>query len=169
MSIPQRRLFTWIIIASLFSGLLAGGNIYRYLLEVPAWKHLTIADWAIYSRHADLSNGLFLFPLEAIGSTVPLVIAAVIIIRNRPLVNPVAWPVYSATLLALAGIVLTLFAAPQMLRLQKTSIDPAIIQEIFDRFHYWGSWRAIAQVFSFVACIWAISKMPLLKPDSINT
>ena len=70
-------------IACIIGGLLADGNIYRYVIEVPAWRYLNITTWAEYSHHADLGNGLFLFPFEAIGGAIPLVVASIIIMSNE--------------------------------------------------------------------------------------
>jgi hypothetical protein len=77
----------------ILSGLLAGGNVYRYIIEVPAWHNLNINMWSRYSEHADLGNGLFLFPIEAVGSTVLLIISSAIYFGDTAL-KPVAWPLY---------------------------------------------------------------------------
>jgi hypothetical protein len=39
------RLQTLLTIACILSGFLAGENIYRYVLEVPAWQHINIINW----------------------------------------------------------------------------------------------------------------------------
>jgi hypothetical protein len=58
---------TLLIIAVLFSGLLAGGNIDRSLVAMPAWQEVGVTAWTEFSRHADLANGLILYPLEALA------------------------------------------------------------------------------------------------------
>jgi hypothetical protein len=154
-----RSLRILIPFACIISGFLAGGNIYRYIIEVPAWRHLDITMWAEYSRHADLGNGIFLFAMEAIGNTILLGTASVLILSGKPLLKTVALPVHSATFFALIGIGLTFFAAPIMLGLRKSITDPEIIGQAFKSFHFWGLLRAVAQVLSFFACVWAMRKL----------
>jgi hypothetical protein len=148
-----------ITVACIVSGFLAGGNIYRYIIEVPAWRHLDMSMWAEYSRHADLENGIFLFSIEAIGSVILLVSASIIILSGKSLFKTVALPVHFATFFALTGIGLTFFAAPIMLGLRKSVTDPEIIEQAFNSFHFWGLLRAVAQVLSFFGCVWAMSKL----------
>ena len=86
------------------NGLLAGGDFYRYIIEVPAWRHLSITEWAAYSRHADLGNGIFLFPIEAIGGAILLVTASIIVLSKKPAFAVVAWPLHIATFFPLRDL-----------------------------------------------------------------
>ena len=147
------RLRPLLVAACLLSGLLAGENIFRYAMEVPAWRHIPIDQWGEYSRHADLGNGVFLLPFEAIASAILLLIASVILTRQKEKLQAIALPVHAATLLALIGLVLTFFAAPYMLSLRSLGNDPVLLQQAFDHFHHWGFFRAIAQVLSFCCCV----------------
>jgi len=142
-----------ISLACLLSGLLAGENVFRYAMEVPGWRHIPIDQWGEYSLHADLGNGVFLLPFEAIVSALLLLIASVMIIRQKDKIQSMAWPVHAATLFALIGLVLTFFAAPYMLSVRSLGNDPVLLQQAFDHFHHWGFFRAIAQVLSFCFCV----------------
>src|SRR5215831_18834988 len=95
-----------IAISCLLGGALAGSDIYRYIIEVPAWRHLSINEWEKYSEHADLGNGLVLFPVEAIGSAIPLIIASIISLRSTTF-RPSSWLLLSSTVFAIMGLVLT--------------------------------------------------------------
>lgn len=150
---------TLISIACIVSGLLAGGNIYRYVIEVPSWRHLNVIDWAEYSLHADLGNGIYLFSGEAIGSAIFLIAASVIVLLRKPAFATVTLAVHTSTVFALVGLVFTLFAAPVMLRLQSAGNDVKFLQQTFESFHFWGRLRAVAQVLSFVSCVWAQGKV----------
>ena len=147
-------------IACLFGGLLAGTDIFRYIIEVPAWRHLNILGWKEYSLHADLGNGIWLFPTEAIGSALPLLLGSFIILKNKNMYRPLALPLHLATIFALAGLVFTFFAAPYMLHIPTTGKDPESLQQTFNSFHFWGSLRAVVQVLSFCACTWSMSRVP---------
>jgi len=49
--------------ASAVGGLLAGGNVDRFVVGMAAWRRIGTRAWADYSRHADLSaNGMVLYP-----------------------------------------------------------------------------------------------------------
>jgi hypothetical protein len=133
---PGNWLRLLITIACIAGGTLAGGNIYRYVIEVPAWRHLSITSWAAYSEHADLKNGIFLFPAQAIGTALPLLLASIIIVVRKPAFRSVALPVHCATFFSLMGLVLTLFAAPVMLNLTNLADDPETLQQAFDNFHF---------------------------------
>jgi hypothetical protein len=147
-----------LITSCCIGGLLAGGNVYRYIIEVPAWRHLDITDWSAYSKNADLGNGLFLFPIEAFGNALPLIIASAICLKNRNL-KPIASSLHVSTLFAIAGLALTFFAAPIMLHLPKIDGNIPLLQQAFNRFHFWGSLRGITQVLSFLFCVLVVSNM----------
>ena len=156
METKQTWLRILLPIACIISGILAGGNIDRYIVQVPAWHHVSILSWADYSRYADLGNGLFLYPFEAFGSFLPLLIASIIVINKK---NPASFPVLLATFFALLGLVFTIFAAPVMLSIKDMKNDPILLQRAFDTFHFWGTIRAVTQVLSFFACVWAMGKV----------
>jgi hypothetical protein len=142
-------------------GFLAGGDVYRYVIEVPAWRHLDPDSWLRYSKYADLNNGLFLFPFEAITGTLLLLIASAICLKKR-LVNFSALSLYVSAILAMVGLVLTLFAAPVMLNLPKLEGNTERIYQAFNEFHFWGLLRAIIQTISFVFSAFALSSIDKL-------
>jgi len=49
-----------IVSATLANGLLAGGDVDRWVLAMPAWQSVGVVGWANYSRLADLGNGFVL-------------------------------------------------------------------------------------------------------------
>jgi hypothetical protein len=153
-----KLLQTLVAISCLINGLLAGEDVYRYVIEVPAWRYLDVSLWAEYSRHADLGNGIFLFPIEALLGAILACIAAIIVMRNSTY-RPAATAVYATALLVLTGIGFTFFAAPQMLQLRSGNIPPEQVQQIFNNFHYWGKWRAVAQILSFIANLVALKRV----------
>jgi len=141
------------------AGFLAGGNLDRYMVQVPAFRHVDIVSWAMYSRHADLGNGLLLYPLEAISGFVFFIVASVMVIMHRPILNTVARPVHAAAVLAALGLFLTIFAAPIMLGVGTMPNNPAQLHAAFERFHFWGGIRAVVQILSFAAGIWGMIRI----------
>lgn len=158
MKSPVRALRIMISSACLIAGLLAGENIFRYTLEVPGWRHIDIAQWGEYSRHADLGTGIFLWPFEAISTSLLLLVSSVIIFRNKHL-QPAATTVYASAFFAMAGLGFTFFAAPYMLSVRNIGNDAQLLQQTFDHFHFWGLLRAVAQVLSFCCLVLAIGKV----------
>jgi hypothetical protein len=154
-----KRLRILIIISCLLTGFLAGENVDRYLVQVPAWRQMNMITWAQFVRHADMSmNGILLYPGEAIISAGLLIIASVIVLKNRIEFSVVAKPLHTSTCFALAGLGLTIFAAPYLLSVWSMPDDPEFLQHQFNHFHFWGAWRAAAQILSFFFCILAVGK-----------
>jgi len=148
--------------ALVLSGWLTGGTVDRFVVQFPAWRHIAISQWAAFSRHADMGNGLFLYPFEAIGSFILLLAAAVIILQSKPYLRTVALPVYCAVVFAALGLFFTIYAAPVMLSI-RTENDPLFLQHAFDSFYFWSAYRVIVQVLSFFCCIWAMARASGIK------
>jgi hypothetical protein len=145
-----------LIAATVLSGLLAGGNVDRAIVAMPAWAQVGAPAWAEFSRHADLGNGLVLYPLEAIGAFLLLVLTAVSLCVDRAVKVRIMLPLYGAAVLSAAGLLCTLKAAPLMLSVGLLS-DPASLQQAFDGFRFWGDIRGAAQVLAFFATVWALA------------
>src|SRR5207253_8311657 len=107
--------------ATAFGGILAGATFDRGLVGLPALYQLGPKAWADYSRHADLSiRGAAFYPTLAFGNTILSIATAVAAPKNRA--------AKVAALLAAGGLLLTIKAGPNMLRLRKLDPDdePAI-------------------------------------------
>jgi hypothetical protein len=161
------RLRFLVTVACILSGFLAGANIDKYVVQVPAWLHVNIISWAIYSRYADLGTGLFAYPIQAIGSAIFLIAASIAVVSNAAFKH-VALPLYASTLFALAGLIFTLFAAPQILSVRTMPNDPVLLQEAFNKFHFWGLLRALMQVSSFCTCVWAMGRVFGIKDQLLQ-
>jgi hypothetical protein len=141
--------------AALFGGLLAGLNVDRAIVAMPAWQHVGAEAWADFSRHADLGNGLFLYPLEAIASFALTLSAALCFHFDRRAPRGAALPLYGAVVLAAGGLVLTAKAAPIMLSIRETA-DLQVLNDAFQGFYFWGNVRGLLQVLCFVAQLRAL-------------
>lgn len=147
----------WLIAtATVMDGLLAGLNVDRALVQMPAWRRVGAAAWAAYSRHADLGNGLLLYPIEAIGGTLLSLLAAIAYYLSSSAPRSASLPVYLAASLALAGLLTTIQAAPKMLSLRRTDDDLTALQRAFDSFEFWGAVRGIFQALAFVMNVWSL-------------
>jgi hypothetical protein len=99
------------------SGVLAGTVVDRALVGGPAWHALGAEAWAQFSRQADLGTGLIACPVEAIGTTLLLIAAAVSRRFDGDDRAGAALPLVAAIVLSLLGLLLTMKAAPIMLSL----------------------------------------------------
>jgi hypothetical protein len=142
--------------ATVLSGLLAGGNVDRAIVAMPAWEMVGAPAWAEFSRRADLVNGLVLYPLEAIGAFLLILATAVSLHVDRAARAPITLPLGGAVVLAAGGLLCTLKAAPLMLSVGHLD-DPASLRQAFDGFHFWGDIRGAAQVLAFLATVWALA------------
>jgi hypothetical protein len=145
--------------ATLLNGILAGGVIDRVIVAGPAWRELGAKAWVQYSQHADLGNGLFAYPVEAIGGAVLILAATLSNYFDRNANRIVMISLCSAVMFSLFGLILTAKAAPIMLSL--ASPQPAgAMQYAFDEFLLWGLYlRGTADILTFVVLIWAFANL----------
>ena len=145
-----------IVAATIFDAVLAGTDVDRLLVQMPAWRDVGVASWAAYSRHADLGNGLVLYPTVAIAGCVLSVLAAINVARERAVRRSATIPAYLAVVMTVFGLLLTIKAAPFMLSLRRVGDDPMALQRAFDGFDWWGNIRGVAQIVAFVANLWSL-------------
>ncbi len=154
-----------VIAATLVGSILAGLNVNRALVEMPAWQQVGPLAWAQFSAHADLSlTGTLLYSVSAIAGAL-LSIAATITYhrdRNRTTLSSAIIPLYAAALLAIGGLLLTIPAAPIMQSVPGLGSDTVALQHALDGFEFWGGIRAVFQVGAFVANLWSL--VALLTP-----
>jgi hypothetical protein len=165
----MKTLLSLIVAATLLDGILAGGDVDRWLVGMPAWQTVGAVGWANYSRLADLGNGLVLYPLLAIGGTLLSVGAAVSFARREKREISVGIPIYAAATLAIIGLLLTLKAAPFMLSLRHIgNEDAATLQHAFDQFEFWGGLRAVFQTLAFGSNLWSLTMVEKCGKEDNN-
>lgn len=138
--------------ATIVGGALAGGNIDRSLVQMPAWKRVGARRWAEYSQHADLERGLALYPIEGIGGALLSIATAIALRRVRGVNRSALLASDTAALFAIGGMAATVKAAPVMLSMRNAeSLSDDAVQEAFDAFHDWGDIRSICQILTFLS------------------
>ena len=154
-----------VIAAALSDSFLAGLNINRALVEMPAWQQTGPLGWAAFSRHADLAlNAAILYPGAAFAGLLLSVAAIISFHRDRTAPRRAIVPLYAAAVLAAAGLLMTLKAAPYMLSVPSLDNDAAALQQALDGFQFWGGIRGVFQVSAFVANFWSL--VALLMPST---
>src|SRR6266700_2418296 len=137
--------------ATIFNAFLGGGGLDRAAIQMPAWRQVGVVPWAEFSRHADLGNGLFLYPVAAIGGVLLSIAAAVSFHWDRERPRTAKWFLYAAAFLTLLGLLWTTQAAPLMLSLRHVGNDLAALEHAFAGFDWWGRVRAVTQMAAFLA------------------
>ncbi len=146
--------------ASAVGGLLAGGNVDRFVVGLPAWRRLGTRVWADYSRHADLSvNGMVLYPFLGIGGATLSIAALASFRRDRRAPARAGLPLSAAAFLTIGGLLVTTQAAPNMLRLRRLGNERAALQRAFEGFYRWSAVRAVFQVLAFGANLWSLAAL----------
>jgi hypothetical protein len=123
---------------------------------MPAWRKIGVQRWAAYSRHADLENGLFLYPGLAIGGAFFTIVAAVSYQFDGTAPASGALPIYLSVALVLGGLLATIKAAPFMMSLRRIDDDASALQKAFDGFRRWGNVRGTLQILAFLAKVWTL-------------
>jgi hypothetical protein len=144
--------------ATLAGGLLAGLNVNRALVEMPAWQHTGAIPWANFSRHADLSTvGALFYAIGAFAGAI-LSIGTALSFRGRSHGQPhsAAIPIYGAVPMAIGGLLITTQAAPIMIGVRDLGDDAMALQQALNGFQFWGNIRGVFQVLAFVANLWSL-------------
>src|SRR2546425_12848716 len=113
---PSSLALALLVTATIVSGLLAGGNIDRAVVAMPAWQRVGPVAWAEFSRRADLANGMILYPTEAIGGFVLVLGALAAALAEGAVLRGAVLPLALAAVPSAAGLCLTFKAAPIMMR-----------------------------------------------------
>ena len=138
--------------ATAFGGILAGATFDRGVVGLPALYQLGPKVWADYSRHADLSiRGAAFYPTLAIGNTVLSIATAAAAPKNRA--------AKVAAALAIGGLIMTVKAAPNMLRVRHLGDDESSIREAMRGFTFWSAIRGACQVAAFGANVWTLGSL----------
>lgn len=150
----------WLVLATLVVLGLYGSSVDRVVVATPAWEHLGPLDWAVYSRYADLGNGLILYPIIGILPTVLAVAAAITHRLDRAAPRPATAPIYLAALSMIGVMATTAIAAPIMLNVGNLGDDTVALQQAFDQFTLWGvQVRGGFFAVAFLASVWALAAL----------
>ncbi len=152
-----------IVLATLVDSILAGTNVNRALVEMPAWQKTGPPSWAAFSRHADLGQtGMLLYPLSAFAGALLSLAAAVRFHLDGGEPRAAALPLQAAALSTIAGLLTTVKAAPIMLSIRNLDDDATALQQALDGFQFWGNIRGVFQVLAFIANLWSL--LAILEP-----
>lgn len=147
-----------LVIATVVVSAFAGEIVDRSLVATPAWDALGPRAWGDYSLHADLGNGLVIYPIYGLGLLGLALATAVSYRLDRRAPHAAGPPIYLAALFAIGVIATTAKAAPIMLGIRNLGADDTALRQAFDQFTFWGvELRGIFAVLAFLASVWALA------------
>src|SRR5439155_24233744 len=92
-----------VVAATLVQSILAGVNVNRAVVEMPAWQRTGPLAWATFSRHADLARrAAVLYPLSAFVGLILSIAAVVRFRRDQSLPRSATIPLHGAALMGAA-------------------------------------------------------------------
>lgn len=144
-----------VVAATALTGLLAGINLDKALVQLPARHRLGVVPFAAFSRANDLGRGLFLYPSLGLASALLTIAATLVYLAKVPPMY-VKLPLYTAVGLAVLHTVATARAAPLMLSLRNLSLTEAQLTSMLNGFARWHGVRTLLQVLHFAALLWAL-------------
>ncbi len=153
----SKRTRNLVLAATLVESMLAGTNLNRALVEMPAWQQTGPLGWAAFSRHADLAlRATLLYPLSAFAGLMLSTLAAISYYDDGSEPRTATLPLTVAAVMGLAGLLTTLKAAPNMLRVRQLDDNTAALQQAMNGFQFWGNIRGLFQVLAFMANVWSL-------------
>lgn len=138
------------------NGLLAGISLDTSAVKLPARRRIGARAYAAFARGADLGNGIAVYAAVGVGAAALTLAAALVELVDLGPV-PVVLPMCVAAALSLGHSFTTARAAPVMLSLRIAADDEALLAARLDRFTRWQAARAVLQIATFAATIWAVA------------
>jgi hypothetical protein len=169
LSVTRGAITRALIVGTVVIGAFGGAIVDRAVIATPAWRQLGSATWAAYSRHADLGNGLIVYPIYGIGLAVFAIAAAISYRLDRGAPRQAGPAVYLAAVCAIGVIATTIKAAPIMLGVGERDTDAVALQNAFEQFTLWGIYiRGAFGILALLASIWALAAYPRTRRVRTN-
>jgi hypothetical protein len=141
-------------IAAALNGLVAGASLDQSIKQLPARHRMGVIAFSAYSRAADLSGrGIAWYAFLGVSSALLTITAAVTTFVAG---SAQTVPILIAAILSVLHSITTTQAAPTNFRQRKVINDEVALTALFNKFERWQTARAILQVLTFIATLWAI-------------
>jgi hypothetical protein len=140
-------------LAAMLNGILAGASLDQSIKQLPARHQMGAIAFSRYARSADLSQGIAWYAVIGVGSALATIAAAIATLVAG---SANTLPILLAAALAVLHSLATSQAAPIYLGQRSVRDDEVALTAIFNRFERWQTVRAILQVLTFLATLWAI-------------
>ena len=139
--------------ATALNGVLVGASLDQSIKQLPARHRIGMIAFSAYSRAADLGNGIAWYAFLGVSSALVTIAAAVATIISG---SAHTLPILIAAILSVFHSIATSQAAPTNFSQRRVANDEAALIAVFNKFEWWQTVRAILQVLSFAATLWAL-------------
>ena len=139
--------------AAALDGMLAGASLDQSIKQLPARRRMGAIAFSVYSRAADLGNGIVWYAALGVSAALVTVAAAV---ATSAAGSAATLPILLAAILSVLHSLVTTQAAPINFRQRAVPTDEAALTAIFDSFDRWQTLRVILQTLTLAAVLWAI-------------
>ena len=143
------------IAATALNGITAGASLDQTIKQLPARYRIGSIAYSTYSKAADLGNGIPWYVSIGIGAVL-LTIGAALAALAQQVDSKSALPLYVAVGLSILHTLVTTQAAPTMFSQRQHEGDEAALSLVFNRFARLNAIRALFQVLTFAALLWAL-------------
>ena len=144
-----------LVAANALSGILAGVSLDQSIKQLPTRHRIGAIAYSQYSQASDLKSGIVWYAALGIGAAL-LTIATAVAAFFQAVSFPQALPIDMAAGLAILNSLVTTQAAPTNFSQRRHPNDEDALAAIFDRFARWQALRAVLQVLTFSALLWAM-------------
>jgi hypothetical protein len=149
--------------AVLIDGLLGGASLDRTCIQLPALRHAGVHPPAVICRKEDVEHRAdFWYPTIAISGTT-LSVAAAMKGRSDGVSRLSSAGLIAAAVLAAGGLLATIGAAPNRLRVRRAGGEPDEPRRSSERFDFWQGIRGPLQGLAFAANV--LSLVSLLAEE----
>jgi hypothetical protein len=145
-----------LVAAVVTNAMVVGASLDQSIKQLPARRRIGVLAFSAYSQAADLWHGLVWYPALGVGTALVTLAAAVV-----GLVGGAAGQQAVALVAAAAGTLahsmVTTRAAPTLFAQRRVGSDEAALARIFDQFERLHTVRAVLQVATLAAVVWALA------------
>ncbi len=144
-----------LVLSTIADGLFGGIALQKLLVELPARKKIGAVAFGAYARASDLGNGRIVYPAFAIGG---FLIKGLLLLLAWHGNAPVALlaPLTFAMAFSVGILVMTSFAAPQMLRVRAAADTEQALAPLLEKFVTYSVPRAVCIWAQFAVILWAL-------------
>jgi hypothetical protein len=142
--------------AVVLSAMAAAASLDQSIKQLPTRRRIGVLAYSDYSLVADARTGLFWYLPLAAGWVSITIAAAVAGWAGDP--GDARALALAAMVVGVAGHILVtgVFAGPALLSQRRVIGDELALQQVFDRFERWQTVRALVDVATLAAAVWAL-------------
>jgi hypothetical protein len=145
-----------VIAAVVVSAMAAAASLDQSIKQLPTRRRIGALAYSGYSLVADARNGLFWY-VPLVIAWIPITVAAAVVgWADHP--NDQRAIALATTVVGVAAHILVtgVFAAPTLVSQRAAAGDERALERVFDRFERWQTIRAVIDVATLGASVWAL-------------